>query len=199
MGRKPIARKAMTNAERQRRWYNRQKEIKRGLFTSRKEEYCTPPAILDLVAEVLEKIDVDPCGHTNSFVPATTIFLKSDGSNSLDQETDWLGSVFLNPPYGKDISLWLQKLSIQYKSGITTSAIALIPARTDTAWWKILSNHPFCLIWGRVKFLGLGAPSCAPFLSAVFYLGSNKDRFIDVFSRIGDIYTKVKSIPQSHL
>jgi site-specific DNA-methyltransferase (adenine-specific) len=47
---------------------------------------------------------------------------------------DWRpGPVFLNPPYGREISAWMQLAAYFRDFGVTT--VALVPARLDTRWW----------------------------------------------------------------
>lgn len=48
--------------------------------------------------------------------------------NGLLQE--WFGSVWCNPPYGKEISKWIEKA---YESSLRgTTVVMLLPSRTDT-------------------------------------------------------------------
>lgn len=66
-------------------------------------------------------------------------------------------------------------------------AVALVPARVDTKWWRTLTDGAsVCFIQGRLKF-GNGVNS-APFPSAVVYLGPNPNRFAAAFGNIGTIY-----------
>jgi hypothetical protein len=73
-----------------------------------------------------------------------------------------------------------------YKRIDVTEMIILIAARTDTKGWRLLSSFPWCGITGRLHFSG--HKEAAPFPSAVFYLGKNVDRFVEVFSRWGPVY-----------
>ena len=46
----------------------------------------------------------------------------------------WKGEVvFMNPPYGTDITRWVAKAHASAGEGATV--VCLVPARTDTAWW----------------------------------------------------------------
>lgn len=71
----------------------------------------------------------------------------------------------MNPPYGTEISAWIEKAYRSAKDNGAT-VVCLLPARTDTKYW-----HEFCVkgeiyyIKGRLKFGN--AKSCAPFPSAV--------------------------------
>jgi len=68
-----------------------------------KVEWLTPP---DLVKK-LGTFDLDPCSPINPpFVHATTNFTIQD--NGLTRQ--WFGRVYLNPPYGKGMEEWMEKL-----------------------------------------------------------------------------------------
>lgn len=78
----------------------------------------------------------------------------------------WQGEVvFMNPPYGDEIGVWMAKaFGACRDSGAVV--VCLIPARTDTAWWHDYAmRHEIRLLRGRLK-LG-DAKNSAPFPSAV--------------------------------
>lgn len=120
-------------------------------------EWLTPPELV----KSLGHFDLDPCTPLNPpFVHADTNYnIKDDGLNK-----DWFGRVYLNPPYGKGMEKWLEKLKIH------GNGIALIFARTET---KCFFNHIWndanavLFVKGRIKFYGVdgqqkgtqGAPS----------------------------------------
>lgn len=117
----------------------------------------TPP---DLVKK-LGNFDLDPCAPINApFYHAPNFYTILD--NGLSK--DWKGRIFLNPPYGKDMELWLEKLK---KHG---NGIALLFARTETKCFfeNIWYNADAILfLKGRIKFYHIngiqggtpGAPS----------------------------------------
>lgn len=93
----------------------------------------------------------------------------------------WYGRVWLNPPYGRGVSEWVDKAA---RAAFYTAQVVvmLVPARTDTAWWHDYiwdrnRNMPRTLLddgvtpielrflCGRLRFKG--APASAPFPSAV--------------------------------
>ena len=78
----------------------------------------------------------------------------------------WFGVCWCNPPYGKEIGLWVQKAYESALSGAAT-VVCLLPARTDTAWWHRYVQHhsEISFLLGRLKF-GNSANS-APFPSAL--------------------------------
>jgi hypothetical protein len=170
-------------------------------FSSASSEWLTPSPLLERVLAVLGTIDLDPCSnsHDQPNVPAQQHFTSED--DGLAQ--DWHGTVYLNPPYGRAIEAWVQKLLDEYSVGRTTAAIALLPARTDTHWFRLLAEYPICFLDGRLRFSGYD--SAAPFPSAAVYLGRDPDRFAAAFGEIGQIRPSQAptdddepAVPQSH-
>jgi len=162
-------------------------------FSSESAEWYTPPSIIERVVEALGDIDLDPCSnsHTAPHVPAKQHYVKEDDGLS----KEWSGAVFLNPPYGREIAQWVEKLVAEHAAGHVPSAIALVPARTDTAWFAALRDYPRCFIQGRIKFLTSEGVETdpAPFPSMAVYLGPDRAAFIKAFSPLGDIYARVEA------
>lgn len=79
----------------------------------------------------------------------------------------------MNPPYGRQIAVWVKKAYESAQNGATV--VCLLPSRTDTAWF-----HDYCVkgevrfIRGRLKFGE--SKNSAPFPSAVviFYPQGHK-------------------------
>ena len=66
------------------------------------------------------------------WIPADHHFTTAD--NALEQE--WFGTVWCNPPYGREtLPQWLEKFR-QHGNGI-----ALVVDRTSTGWWQTLCGH----------------------------------------------------------
>jgi len=157
------------------------------LFTSDSCEWYTPQNIIDVTLKVLGNIDLDPCSNSFTYpnIPASQHFTKE--VNGLSK--NWIGKVYMNPPYGREIKEWVEKLHQGFSNGNVTEAIALTPARTDTQWFYALRNFPRCFIKGRLKFSGGEEDNSAPFPSVAFYLGKNESNFKKHFKEIGDIYS----------
>lgn len=74
------------------------------------------------------------------------------------EETDglshsWGGeTVFLNPPYGKEIGLWMKKAFSENLGGVTV--VAVVPARTSTRWFHdyVYGKAELRFIKGRLKY-----------------------------------------------
>lgn len=155
-------------------------------FSSESPDWNTPPEIINRVAQALDGIDLDPCSNRSGApnVPATRHFSISD--DGLKQQ--WNGKVYMNPPYGDEISAWATKLVSEYRAGRITEAIALVPARVDTGWFRLFQDFAVCFIYGRLKFSG--HQNSAPFPSAVIYLGQDISKFHAAFSDLGDIWIR---------
>ena len=75
-------------------------------------------------------------------------------------------TVFVNPPYGREIKDWVKKA---YEEGqkLDTTVVMLIPARTDTKYFHeyIYNKSEIRFIKGRLKFGD--SKNSAPFPSMV--------------------------------
>ena len=156
-------------------------------FTSKTAEWYTPHIIVTRTIATMGAIDLDPCSEGGGHIPAAAHFTRAD--NGLLH--GWPGRIYMNPPYGREIGKWIVKLASEYAGGRTIQAVALVPARTDTAWWNAIDADAVCFIRGRLRFSG--ASWGAPFPSAVLYLGNHKLRFEECFGDIGAIWGKVWS------
>ena len=103
----------------------------------------------------------------------------------------WAGRVWFNPPYGREVGTWTAKLVDEYNGGSVTEAIALIPARVDTEWFRRLDPFPRCFPYGRLVFSN--HENSAPFPAAIPYLGRNVLHFAKVFGAIGGIWARLDS------
>lgn len=126
------------------------------------DEWYTPPEIFrDALAGMT--FSLDPCAPRGGvpWIPALDHFSIDD--DGLAQP--WHGRVWLNPPYGSQTGKWLGKLA-EHGNGI-----ALVFARTDTAWFQQCARRAdsICFVAGRIRFVrpdGMkgaytgGAPSC---------------------------------------
>lgn len=157
------------------------------LMTSNSCEWYTPPEIIERAIEILGQIDLDPCSnsHETPNVPADRHYTQDD--DGLVQ--DWSGTVYMNPPYGQEIKSWVEKLIYEYETKHMRMAIALVPARTDTVWFRRFRDFPICFIHGRLKFSG--AQNSATFPSAVIGIGIDLETFVNAFGDIGDIYQRI--------
>ncbi len=163
-------------------------------YSSETAEHYTPRGFLDLVHSVFDDDpDLDPCSNslTAPNVRARQHFTAAeDGLNRA-----WHGRVFMNPPYGRDIVGWIEKLRREFEQGNVLEAIALLPARTDTEWFNTLTaktdDAVICFLHGRLVFIGNTDP--APFPSMAVYFGPHHDRFARVFVDAGSLMQRPAS------
>ena len=138
------------------------------LFSSASGEWETPR---DLFATLDREFNftLDVCATSrNRKCPAYF----SRAVNGLAQR--WTGTCWMNPPYGRQIGMWVKKA--REESRRRAIVVGLLPARTDTAWWHahVMRAHEIRLLEGRLTFVG--APSPAPFPSAVVIFKRNRTR-----------------------
>jgi phage N-6-adenine-methyltransferase len=154
--------------------------------SSESPEWTTPPEVIQRTEQTLGHIDLDPCAEIaeKPNIPATKHYTATD--NGLEQR--WEGRVYMNPPYGREIRAWIEKLLQEYTSGQVLEAIALVPARVDTDWFRLLRDCAVCFIDGRLHFSGHA--DAAPFPSAVVYLGCDIPKFHGAFGDLGDVWVR---------
>ena len=75
------------------------------------------------------------------------------------------GTIWCNPPYGREIWKWVQKACKESENGETV--VMLLPARTDTRWFHdfIIGKAEIRFVKGRLKFGS--SRNSAPFPSIV--------------------------------
>jgi DNA N-6-adenine-methyltransferase (Dam) len=159
--------------------------------SSETPEHYTPQSFLVAVHAVFGGIpDLDPCSnsHDRPNVEARKHYTAAD--DGLAQP--WSGRVFLNPPYGRDISQWIEKLRAEWSRGEVSEAIALLPSRTDTEWFDTLTKGTddavICFLDRRLTFVGNSDP--APFPSMAVYFGPRHDVFARVFLDMGSLWQR---------
>ena len=128
------------------------------------DEWETPQDFFDMLDRKYH-FTLDVCA-TPSNAKCPLFFTRAE--DGLSQP--WRGICWMNPPYGREIGLWIKKA---YKSSLETGTVVvcLLPARTDTRWWHeyvmaYAENIEF--IRGRLRFSGKAA---APFPSALVVFG----------------------------
>ncbi|USZ61387.1 phage N-6-adenine-methyltransferase [Lactiplantibacillus plantarum] len=149
--------------------------INKALFTSNKEDWETPQDFYDrLNAKYHFEWDL---AASDDNAKCSCYFTRDD--NSLEQDWEGLsGNLFLNPPYGRELKLWVKKAAT---TGLKDKQklVMLIPSRTDTSYWHdyIFNHAEINFLRGRLKFEvdGISGDS-APFPSAVvIYTGDGDD------------------------
>lgn len=132
------------------------------MFSSASNEWATPAHLFEELNKEF-KFTLDPCStHENAKVERH--FTQED--DGLAQ--DWGKSVvFMNPPYGRAVAVWMKKAHEASKLGATV--VCLVPSRTETRWWhEYAMPHEVRFIRGRLKFNG--HKWNAPFPSAIIVM-----------------------------
>ena len=136
-------------------------------FSSKSNEWNTPDDLYNTLDNEFN-FTLDPC--TNGLNNKCNKFY-TEKENGLIQ--DWSKDiVFMNPPYGREISQWIEKAYNESLKG--GKVVCLIPSRTDTKYW-----HDFIFnkasevrfIKGRLKFGD--SKNSAPFPSAIIVYDNN--------------------------
>ena len=131
-------------------------------FSSKTDLWATPQFFFDNLNKVW-KFDLDVCALPENAKCKRFFSPEEDG---LSQE--WVGSCWMNPPYGRVIGKWVEKAYKESQKEGTT-VVSLLPARTDTRWFHDFiyqkENVTVCFVKGRLKFGG--SSNSAPFPSMV--------------------------------
>src|ERR1700760_770728 len=97
-------------------------------FSSETDEWETPPDFFEKVVEEFGSFDLDVCANESNAKAKRFYTKEQDGLSK-----NWTGKVWMNPPYGREISKWMRKA---YESSLWGAmVVCLIPSRTDTAYW----------------------------------------------------------------
>ena len=118
--------------------------------TSNKDDWETPQQLFDKL-NLVYNFTLDPCA-TNENAKCKKYYTRED--NGLSK--DWKGEVvFMNPPYGREISKFVKKAYDEWLNNDCTT-VAWLPARTDTKWFHdyIYQFAEIIFIKGRLKFEG---------------------------------------------
>lgn len=118
------------------------------MFSSKNMNWCTPQDLFDKLNDeyhfVLDAAATDDTAKCDKYFTP-----RDDG---LSQSWDFGGSVFCNPPYGREIGKWAKKAYEQSSAG--HPIVLLIPARTDTTWFHdyIYNKAQIYFLKGRLHF-----------------------------------------------
>lgn len=154
-------------------------------YSSKTDQWSTPQDFFDELNNEFN-FDLDPCADELNH-KCQHFFTKEQ--NGLSK--DWEGHcVFCNPPYGKDIALWVEKAYIEGTKA-NTIVVMLIPARTDTRYFHnfILNRSEIRFIKGRLKFGN--SQFSAPFPSMVVIFRGNQVCRKESEMQQDDLQTKV--------
>lgn len=135
------------------------------MFSSKTCEWATPQDFFNrLNAEF--KFTLDPCASAENHKCDKYYTKAEDGLLQ-----DWSGeTVFCNPPYGREIGMWVRKCFCEVFDGNCPCAVMLIPARTDTRWFHdyIYNKAETRFIKGRIKFGNQKNSAPFPSMTVIF-------------------------------
>lgn len=164
-------------------------------FSSERSDWATPSGLVRFMsryyyAVMKYEIMLDVCASPDN-AKATHFISTERGDDSLDPIIRWdtimqnidqinggLGDgpegmskcmAWMNPPYGRGIGEWVQKAYLTGRAGYPV--LALLPSRTDTAWWHdyVLKAYEVWTFRGRLYFDGHINAAPFPSAMAMFY------------------------------
>lgn len=140
-------------------------------FSSKTDEWATPQLFFDQMSALHGPFDLDPCCLPSS-AKADKFFTPDE--DGLSQT--WNGTVWMNPPYGREIIKWMKKAYEASLGG--AKVVCLVPSRTDTKWWhEYAMRGDITFIKGRLKFGN--AVHSAPFPSAIVVFNPKANKASD--------------------
>ena len=127
-------------------------------YSSKNHEWSTPQYLFDKLNREFN-FTLDPCSTSENAKCPKFYTIHENGLAK-----DWSGErVFVNPPYGNQISKWVRK---SFQEAENCVVVMLIPSRTDTKWWhQYVMKGEVRFIEGRLKFGD--CKNSAPFPSAI--------------------------------
>ena len=146
----------------------------------------TPKRVVsDVLTFFDNELGLDPCSDSKDQpnIPAKATFTEAD--DGLAHEWGH-PTVFMNHPYSQS-KLWVPYAVEQYKKH-SNEMLLLIKLDVSTKWWRSVAPFPWLAYNKRLRFGD--ESSAAPFQSAMIYLGNRLNRFQEVFSKDGFIYTQ---------
>jgi phage N-6-adenine-methyltransferase len=155
------------------------------LFTSNRDDWATPQPLRVQIHNLFGPITLDAAASQTSTLVRSNWFGPSqnfpDRRDALTLDwTDPRGHrrgepelVYLNPPYGRALPLWVDKAIACSDAGVPV--LLLVPARTDTKWGQRLLTDAAEVIFlaGRLSFDNVGR---APFPSMLVLLSTKTHR-----------------------
>jgi DNA N-6-adenine-methyltransferase (Dam) len=136
---------------------------------------------------VLGVIDLDPATDAlpQGWIQAATYFnAEEDGLNC-----EWHGRVWLNPPFD-NTTRWVDKLTNEYLARRVREALLLVNSNAGYRWYEELWRRwPVCCVRERISFIRADGTTAgkAKRAQTFVYLGPKRERFIEVFSKIGRV------------
>ena len=149
--------------------------MNKALLSSKSQEWRTPRSFFENLDREFHFV-LDAAATAQNAKCERYFTPETDG---LSQSWNVGGSVFCNPPYGREIGKWVEK-AYRESAGGGLCIVMLIPARTDTSYFHkyIYGKAEIRFIRGRLKFEDADgeAGSPAPFPSMLVIYGRHHDK-----------------------
>jgi len=124
------------------------KETRQKFFSSENQKWATPQKFFDRLNEAFD-FKLDPCCVKET---AKCKIYYTPKENGLIQDWYKIGNSFVNPPFSRELCLWVKKCYEESQKGITV--VLLIPARPDTKYWHdYIFKGKILFVKGRLKFV----------------------------------------------
>jgi phage N-6-adenine-methyltransferase len=118
-------------------------------FSSATALWATPQSFFDACNRIFS-FTLDVCATAEN---AKCERFYTEADDGLAQE--WVGTCWMNPPYGRTIGKWMRKAWESAQKGATV--VCLVPARVDTKWWHDYAARgqvTFCADGSSLGMLG---------------------------------------------
>ena len=161
------------------------------------DQWFTPLHLRELAQRVLRRIDLDPATSAENPLQAVRWFTAADDALSRPWRTlleapgpDQDFTIWLNPPYGRGIGAWMQRVHDLTELMPSTRVLVLVPSRPGARWYASSSQHAqlLCELHGRVRFErpdGSPAPDEARWGCALMYWGPDRKRVAGILRAHG--------------
>ena len=136
--------------------------------------------MIQATLELMVEIDLRPGVRWWACAGVAALHQEDDG---LKPELAWQGKLFVNPPPSQ-AQAFVERLVREHKCKEVTEAVLLVPAWTDTEWFRLPSKSmkAFLMKPEFSEVEGMPDPLVA------IYFGDRHAYFGQVFSQHGDVY-----------
>lgn len=141
---------------------------RKAMFSRASDEWETPQRLFDELDKEFG-FTLDACALPQNEKVAKYYTPEDDGLKQ-----PWSGTVWCNPPYGREIAKWVAKAAAE-----RALTVMLLPARTDTSWFHdyVLGKAEIRFLRGRLKFGTSKENAPFPNMIAVFRNQKEVDDF----------------------
>lgn len=152
-----------------------------------RNEWYTPPAVVEAARRVMGGIDLDPASspQANEIVGAARFYtIKDDGLKQ-----PWSGRVWLNPPYGRFAPKFVLKFAAVHPEEVPTACLLLAVHHMTTKWFAPLAEFEpvVCMPDHRLQFSGSTVRPAHG--SVILGFAINEAAFRIEFNKLGRIWT----------